>query len=80
MPRIRQRQLMKLGDVPLTTTLLNRAGTSRRGIVRHLLWLIAAVALVLAMARPVWGQEIELVPRGEVAVMLMLDVSRSMNV
>lgn len=79
MPRIRQRQLMKLGDVPLTRTLLNRAGTSRRGIVRHLLWLIAAVALVLAMARPVWGQEIELVPRGEVAVMLMLDVSRSMN-
>lgn len=79
MPRIRQRHLMKLGDIALIATLLNKAGTSRRGIVRHLLWLIAVVALVLAMARPVWGQEIELVPRGEVAVMLMLDVSRSMN-
>jgi len=70
---------MKLGDLSLIATLLNRAGTSRRGIVRHLLWLIAAAALVLALARPLWGQEIELVPRGEVAVMLMLDVSRSMN-
>ena len=78
-PRSRQRQLMKLGDLSLIATLLNRAGTSRRGIVRHLLWLIAAAALVLALARPLWGQEIELVPRGEVAVMLMLDVSRSMN-
>ncbi len=78
-PRSRQRQLMKLGDLSLIATLLNRTGTSRRGIVRHLLWLIAAAALVLALARPVWGQEIELVPRGEVAVMLMLDVSRSMN-
>ncbi len=79
MSRIRQRQLNKLGDEPLIAVLVSKAGSSRRMFVCHVLWLMTAVALVLALARPVWGQEIEPIPRGDVAVMLALDVSRSMN-
>jgi Ca-activated chloride channel family protein len=77
--RKRRLQLAALGDRSLIDALIESPLSNRRVIVRHGLWLLAAFALVLALARPVWGQEIEPVPTGDVAVMLMLDVSRSMN-
>jgi Ca-activated chloride channel family protein len=79
MQQRRQQAWGKLGDRALINALIDSPRSRRRRLVRHALWLMAAAALVLALARPVWGQEIEPIPTGDVAVMIALDVSRSMN-
>jgi Ca-activated chloride channel family protein len=75
----RRAQLAALGDQSLIDALINFPRSRRRAILHHALWMLTGLAVVVALARPVWGQEIETVPTGDVAVMMVFDVSRSMN-
>jgi Ca-activated chloride channel homolog len=49
----------------------------RRG--RLILWGICALLVIVALARPAWGTEIEAVATQGVSIMFVLDVSRSMD-
>jgi len=43
------------------------------------LWLISCCLVVIALARPIWGTEVEVVEYQNLSVMLVLDVSTSMD-
>ena len=46
--------------------------------IRLVLWFIGVTLIILALARPQWGSDIEIVEQRGVQVMVALDVSRSM--
>ena len=48
-----------------------------RGL-RLALWFIGVALLIMSLARPQWGSDIEIVEQGGVQVMVALDISRSM--
>jgi Ca-activated chloride channel homolog len=69
--------LARLGAPPLIAKLsatINRSG--RRW--RMILWLLALVFLIMALARPRWGAQVEYVERQGVEIMVVLDISESM--
>ena len=74
----RQRtQLARLGALALVAKLsatVNRSG--RRW--QMALWLVALVLLIIALARPRWGAQVEYVERQGVEIMVALDISESM--
>jgi Ca-activated chloride channel family protein len=74
----RQRtQLTRLGALALVAKLsatVNRSG--RRW--RMALWLAALALLIIALARPRWGAQVEYVERQGVEIMVALDISESM--
>jgi Ca-activated chloride channel family protein len=75
----RQRRLaiLKIGDASLLDRLTS--GISRRGRRWRAGLLLAATALtVLALARPQWGSQVEVVERKGAQIMVALDVSESM--
>jgi Ca-activated chloride channel family protein len=75
--RRRNTDLARLVDPVLIdrlTASLNRSG--RR--LKNLLWFLALVCLVLALARPQWGSQVQKVEQRGVQLMVALDVSRSM--
>ncbi len=51
----------------------------RRRVWRGMLWLSALTAVILALARPAWGTDLVPTEAHNVSVMLVLDVSNSMN-
>ena len=53
------------------------AGRGVRGL-RLALWFIGVALLIMSLARPQWGSDIEIVEQGGVQVMVALDISRSM--
>lgn len=53
--------------------------SSRQRILRSVLWGASYSLCVIALARPVWGTQIEVVDIQGVSVMLVLDVSTSMD-
>ena len=67
-----------IGDVRLTHVLFARVSRTRR-LVKSVLWLLAVSTLILALARPVWGVETDVLQTQGVSVMIVLDVSNSMN-
>ncbi len=76
--RIRQRRRLAIG----TDRLLARLGLAtepRWRWRRHVLWLLALGALVVAAARPTWGTDLVPLEVQGASVMLVLDVSNSMN-
>ncbi len=76
--RARTRMLRQLGDAELIRQLVARLSPGRRRLKR-MLWLVALAALIIALARPVWGVTVELVERQGTAVIVALDVSKSMD-
>ncbi|GAB4510538.1 MAG: VWA domain-containing protein [Anaerolineae bacterium] len=76
--RRRRALLGRIGDTGLVQQL---AGTTN-SVIRHWksgLWLAALAALIVALARPVWGIDEDFVEARGVAIMVVLDVSASMD-
>lgn len=76
--RVRAAIVRRIGDPDLMRYLSAQVSRARR-FWKGTLWLIAAASLVIALARPVWGVEAEIVETQGVAVMVVLDVSLSMD-
>ena len=76
----RRKALLRcIGDPTLVDRLSPAAGSWVR-ILRFALWFVAVTLLVVALARPQWGSDIEIVEQGGAQVMVALDISRSMLV
>lgn len=72
------RQLFaRLGDADLMRRLVGH-GVGSRYFWRCGLWLCALAALVIALARPVWGVNTDVIEVQGVSVVVVLDVSNSM--
>ncbi len=67
-----------IGDVGLTAILFAHISGTRR-LAKSVLWLVAFASLIVALARPVWGVETDVLQTQGVSVMVVLDVSNSMN-
>ena len=67
----------RIGD-PVLVERLSTAASRRMRLARFALWLVGIALLVVALARPQWGSDVEIVERRGVQVMVVLDVSRSM--
>src|SRR5262249_40268822 len=76
--RIRQKSLQQMGDADLVHSLFPPALRQRR-IVKAIFGLFALTSLCIALARPVWGIDVDIVETQGVSVMFVLDVSRSMD-
>ncbi len=75
--RRRQAALLRLGQAGLIAQL--SATVNRRGRRWQLvLWLLALTFLVLALARPQWGSQVQVVEQEGVQIMVALDISKSM--
>lgn len=67
----------RLGTPALIATLgASVSGTRRRW--KTILWFIALIALVVSLARPRWGSQVQVAAQRGVQVMVLLDVSTSM--
>ncbi|MBO5674549.1 MAG: VWA domain-containing protein [Paludibacteraceae bacterium] len=73
----KQRQLMEFGDPELMAQLMPDASKSRP-IVKFTLLIIALALLIVAAARPQYGQQEKTVKRQGIEVMVALDISNSM--
>ncbi len=71
--------VQRIGD-PALVGRLSPAANGKMRILRFTLWFVAVTLLIVALARPQWGSEIEIVEQGGVQVMVALDISRSMLV
>lgn len=69
-------QIRALGETHLIDRLLPPADSRR--MWRGILWLLTLTALVVALARPVWGVNMDVVEIQGVSVIVALDVSNSM--
>ena len=69
--------LRRIGDAALLERLGLAAGRRVRGL-RLILWFIGVALLIMSLARPQWGSDIEIVEQRGVQVMVALDISRSM--
>ena len=73
----KQRQLLDFGDPELMTQLMPDASKSRP-IVKFTLLMVALTLLIIATARPQYGQQEKTVKRQGIEVMVALDISNSM--
>lgn len=73
-----RRRLAQLGEVALLERFILTA-PSRIERAAPWLWALAYAAFSLALARPQWGEETQLLPRRGLDVVFALDVSRSMR-
>ena len=73
----RQRQLTKFGDADLMAQLMPDASKSRP-IWKFSLLIMALILLIVAAARPQYGQKEKTVKRQGIEVMVALDISNSM--
>lgn len=76
--RIRHAKLLRMGESTLLSSLMPPHKSSQH-LWKSALWLAALVSLIVALARPVWGQDVTTVELEGVSVMIVLDVSKSMN-
>ena len=75
--RSRKAAIQQLGDPSLIQRLsLSVNWTGRKWQTR--LWLIALTLALIALARPQWGSEVQVVEQEGIQVMVALDVSKSM--
>ena len=73
----KQRQLLEFGDPELMAQLMPDASKSRP-IVKFTLLMVALALLIVAAARPQYGQQEKTVKRQGIEVMVALDISNSM--
>lgn len=76
---VRKRQLSKIGDSHLVNQLVAQVSPLRRGI-KSLLWLGSLGLIILAIARPTWGEAERVITFEGVQIVFAIDVSRSMDV
>ena len=72
----RREALRRIGD-PVLVERLSMASRTLR-LVRLSLWFLGTALIIVALARPQWGSEVEIVEQSGVQMMVALDVSRSM--
>lgn len=72
--RLAQMRLNRLGALPLSQY-YRRSALIRK----QTWWMLAVTFLVIALARPAWGEEVIVVESHGASVMIVLDVSRSMD-
>lgn len=70
--------LQSIGDKELIASLSAQISPFRRQL-KSVLWLIALGTLILALARPVWGVEQEIIRTEGVQIIVAIDISRSMD-
>lgn len=75
---VRSAALRRIGDSELVQTLLAQVSPFRRWI-KSFLWLMTLTALILALARPVWGIEQQVIQTEGIQIIVAMDVSRSMD-
>jgi Ca-activated chloride channel family protein len=75
--RRRNERFGLLGDIALLVPVSSARLTQRW--IKLALWLLTAAALIFALARPVWGEELIQLETQGVSIMIVLDVSKSMN-
>ena len=75
--RIQRRRLRSLGDAGLVAQLMPDASHTRP-VAKFMLLLTALALLIIASARPQFGQKSETVKRQGIEVMIALDISNSM--
>ena len=68
--------MMRIGDAALVERL--STASQRMRLARLTLWFVGVALIVVALGRPQWGSEIEIVEQRGVQLMVALDVSRSM--
>lgn len=68
--------VQRIGD-PALIERLSMANRLRR-VLRIVLWFLGTALIIVALARPQWGSDIEIVEQRGVQVMVALDISRSM--
>ena len=73
----RQRSISRFGDPALVRRLIGTANTPGR-LAKSILTIAALALVVLAAARPQWGETEQIVERHGVQLMVALDISRSM--
>lgn len=73
----RRRAVGRIGD-PALVQRLSRAAGRRVRTIRLVLWFLGVALLIVALARPQWGSDIQIVDQAGVQVMVVLDISRSM--
>ncbi|MFQ5398347.1 MAG: VWA domain-containing protein [Anaerolineae bacterium] len=73
----RREALARLGDPALIERLSMSVNRNGRRWQRRL-WFLALAFLILALARPQWGSQVQVVEQEGVQVMVVLDVSKSM--
>ncbi|MBI5669794.1 MAG: VWA domain-containing protein [Chloroflexi bacterium] len=76
--RARQSALRRIGDASVIRRVMTPVSPARRW-AKAALWLAAVALLIVAVARPMWGVDVEVIETQGVAVMVALDVSNSMN-
>ena len=73
----RDAAMLLIGD-PVLVERLSGGASRRMRLVRLALWFAGVALIIIALARPQWGSEIEIVEQRGVQLMVVLDVSRSM--
>ena len=68
--------IRRIGDQDLVERLARTSRPLR--LVRLALWFLGCALIIVALARPQWGSEVEIVEQSGVQMMIALDVSRSM--
>ena len=76
--RARAATIQRIGNPELVKMLVNRVSPAHR-LLKKTLWILAIVALIIGMARPVWGVAIEPIEFKGIQIALVIDVSRSMD-
>lgn len=76
--RARRSILRQLGEIDLISALFPHISSTRRRW-KSALWLCALASLIIALARPVWGIDLDVIQTQGVSVMVVLDVSNSMS-
>ncbi|MFN2270085.1 MAG: VWA domain-containing protein [Anaerolineae bacterium] len=75
--RRQRRDLARIGTLELIQA-LSASVSLRRRRWKAALWFVALLALIIALARPLWGTEVQVIAQRGVQVMAVLDVSASM--
>ena len=75
--RHRAAAISRIGD-PVLIALLSAAANGPMRRARTGLWFVGVGLLVIALARPQWGSDIEIVEMRGLQIMVVLDISRSM--
>ena len=69
--------VLRIGD-PALIERLSTGASRRMRLARLSLWFVGVALIIVALSRPQWGSEIEIVEQRGVQLMVVLDVSRSM--
>ena len=73
----RAEAIRRIGE-PGLIALLSAAANGPMRRVRLVLWFVGVALLIIALARPQWGSDVEIVEVRGLQLMIVLDVSRSM--